>query len=71
MSCETENVALINSSFREIRFEYTPHLPAILQHLQASILVTTYQAGKLLVLGEKDGKLKVSFMDYDQPWDLL
>ncbi len=57
-------------SLREVKYEYTPQLPEILTHLRASILVTTYQAGKLLVLGAKDGKLQISFLDYDQPMGL-
>ena len=55
---------------REVKYDYTPNLPDILTHLNASILVTTYQAGKLLVLGAKDGKLQISFLDYDQPMGL-
>jgi len=53
--------------WREIRYEYTPLLPDILTHLRATILVTTYQAGKLLVLGCHEGKLKISFVEFDQP----
>jgi uncharacterized protein (TIGR03032 family) len=52
---------------KEIRFEYSPQLPAILEHVKSSILITTYQAGKLLVLGTREGKLNISFLDYDQP----
>lgn len=59
-----------DSKLRSIRFEYSQHFPSILEHLKASILVTTYQAGKLLVLGSRDGKLTVSFLDYDQPMGL-
>ena len=55
---------------REVKYDYTPSLPEILTHLRASILVTTYQAGKLLVLGARDGKLQISFLDYDQPMGL-
>lgn len=57
-------------TYREVRFEYTPLLPEILTHLNASLLVTTYQAGKLLVLGVQDGKMVISFLDYDQPMGL-
>lgn len=57
-------------SATEVRFEHTPQLPEILEHLNASILVTTYQAGKLLVIGVKEGKLNISFLDYDQPMGL-
>lgn len=52
---------------KEVRFEYSPQLPSILEHIKASILITTYQAGKLLVLGTHEGKLTISFLDYDQP----
>lgn len=55
---------------REVRYEYTPHFPEILEHLKASILVTTYQAGKLLVLGVAGGKLQISFQNYEQPMGL-
>lgn len=55
---------------REARFEYTPRFPGILAHLRASILVTTYQAGHLLVIGAADGKLQISFLSYDQPMGL-
>ncbi|MCC6508523.1 MAG: TIGR03032 family protein [Pirellulaceae bacterium] len=57
-------------TLREVRYEYTPRLPEILTHLRASILVTTYQAGKLLVLGAHENKLTISFLDYDQPMGL-
>lgn len=51
----------------EIRYEYTPNLPEILTHLNASLLVTTYQAGKLLVLGTSGKQMKVSLVNYEQP----
>ncbi len=65
---EDDDVA--EPKMREVRYEYTPRLPEILTHLNASILVTTYQAGKLLVLGAHQGKLTISFLDYDQPMGL-
>jgi protein O-GlcNAc transferase len=60
----------VEPTLREVRYEYTPHFPEILAHLRASILVTTYQAGKLLVLGVADGKLQISFLSYEQPMGL-
>ncbi len=56
-----------DDSLRAVKYEYSPTLPSILTHIHASILITTYQAGKLLVLGAHEGKLKISFLDYDQP----
>ena len=54
----------------EVRYEFTPVLTEILSHLKLSLMVTTYQAGKLLVLGVHDGHLKISFASYDQPMGL-
>ena len=59
-----------SEAWREVRYEYTPNLPDILSHLRASLLVTTYQAGKLLVLGTRDGKLTISFSNYEQAMGL-
>ncbi len=57
-------------SIREVRYEYTPNLPEILSHLKSSLLVTTYQAGKLLVLGSHADKLTISFSNYEQAMGL-
>ena len=59
----------MDSSDSQIRipFQYTPVLPEILSHLNASLVVSTYQAGKVLVIGVHDQKLQVSFMDFEQP----
>lgn len=49
-----------------VRFEYSPHLPEILSHLNASLAITTYQAGKLAVVGVDGGKLDFFFHDFEQ-----
>ncbi len=54
----------------EVRYEFTPVLAEILGHLKASLMVTTYQAGKLLVLGIHNGELKITFSSYEQPMGL-
>lgn len=51
---------------REVRYEATPSLAQILAHLGASLLVTTYQAGKLLNLGTNRGRLTVKYLDFEQ-----
>ncbi|MEQ1825364.1 MAG: TIGR03032 family protein [Pirellula sp.] len=56
--------------FLEVAYDYTPMLPHILQHLRASVFVTTYQAGKLLVLGVDNDRLSISFSNFDQPMGL-
>jgi len=51
----------------EVRYDHSPTLPTILENLQATLLITTYQAGKLLAVGAHDGRLQVSFSNYDHP----
>lgn len=55
---------------REVRYEHTPNLPEILAHAGVSLLVTTYQAGKLLVLGSHAGRLTIAFANFEQAMGL-
>lgn len=50
----------------EVRYEYTGNFAVILQDLGVSLLVTTYQAGKLLLLGSTPAGLAISFVEFDQ-----
>jgi protein O-GlcNAc transferase len=50
----------------EVRFEHSPNLPEILAQVRASLLVSTYQAGKLCVIGTHAGKLTFAFHDYER-----
>jgi protein O-GlcNAc transferase len=52
--------------YREVRYEHTPNLPQILEQLGVALLVSTYQAGKVLVLGAHQGSLRISFMHFDR-----
>ena len=49
-----------------VRFEYSPRLPEILTHIQSSLAITTYQAGKLAVVGIEGDQLDFSFHDFEQ-----
>ena len=49
-----------------VRYEYTPAFPQILEHLNATLLISTYQAGKLLRIGVHDGKLTITFSHFDR-----
>jgi uncharacterized protein (TIGR03032 family) len=62
--------APVGRPFREVRFEYTPEFPRILQHLRASLLISTYQAGKLAVVGVADGRLTFSFHNFEKAMGL-
>src|SRR5688500_6912778 len=52
---------------REVRFEYSRYLPALLAQLRTSLLVSTYQAGKLVVVGvDPNGSLALSFYTFER-----
>jgi hypothetical protein len=51
---------------REVRFEYTPEFPRVLDSLGSALLVSTYQAGKLLVVGVHAGQLTFAFHDFER-----
>jgi protein O-GlcNAc transferase len=58
--------AATESPRREVRYEYSPGFPEILQQLGASLLVSTYQAGKLVAIGVQDGRLTFAFHDFER-----
>ena len=43
-------------ALREVQFEYSREFPRILEHLNAALVVSTYQAGKLAVIGTRGGR---------------
>jgi uncharacterized protein (TIGR03032 family) len=51
---------------REVRHEYSPGFPLILAGLGSSLLVSTYQAGKVVAVGVREGKLMLSFHNFDR-----
>ncbi len=55
------------AKMREVRYDCSRHFVPILEHLQATLLVSTYQAGKLVALSARDGKLALTFINFDRP----
>ena len=55
---------------REIRHEYTRNLPSILAGLNVSLLVSTYQAGKVVGVGVADGVLALSYHNFERAMGL-
>ncbi len=53
-----------------LRSVHTTSFPAILAEFSASVLVTTYQAGKLVVLRNDGGVLNTHFRDFAKPMGL-
>src|SRR5262245_46503175 len=51
---------------RAVRHEYTPSLPAILSQLAVSLLVSTYQAGKVVTVGTPHPSLSPPMGEGDQ-----
>jgi uncharacterized protein (TIGR03032 family) len=51
---------------REVRYEHTREFPRILAQHKISLLVSTYQAGKLVVLGSHEDRLALSFHSFEQ-----
>ena len=51
----------------EVKYEHSRDFPDLLAQLGVSLLVSTYQAGKVLVLGTWQGKLSITFHNFDQP----
>ena len=53
-----------------LRSVHTSNFPELLRQLGASVLVTTYQAGKLVVLREDGGVLNTHFRNLNKPMGL-
>ncbi len=53
-----------------LRSVHTSNFPALLDQLGVSVLVSTYQAGKLVVLRSDGGALNTHFRDFRQPMGL-
>lgn len=53
-----------------LRAAHTPNFPALLRHLGASLLVTTYQAGKLVMVRDEGDHLNAHFRGFKAPMGL-
>jgi uncharacterized protein (TIGR03032 family) len=49
---------------------HTPNFPALLRHLGASLLVTTYQAGKLVMVRDEGDHLNTHYRTFQAPMGL-
>jgi uncharacterized protein (TIGR03032 family) len=56
-----------NGQPSELRSVHTSNLPQLLDQFGISLLVSTYQAGKLIVVRVDDGKLNTHFRSFVQP----
>jgi len=53
-----------------LRSVHTSNLPEILEHFGVSVMVTTYQAGRLVLLRAQSGVLNTHFRSFDKPMGL-
>ena len=58
------------AAVREVRHEYTHTLPALLSQLGVSLLVSTYQAGKVVSVGVAQGELALSYHNFERAMGL-
>ena len=54
-----------DDSIREVRFRHSEELPGLLAQLCVSLIVSTYQAGKLVVVAATDAGLDLSFHNFE------
>src|SRR5947199_3006813 len=55
---------------REVRHEYSRGLPPLLSQLGVSLLVSTYQAGKVVAVGVAAGELTLSYHNFERAMGL-
>jgi uncharacterized protein (TIGR03032 family) len=55
---------------REVRHEYTHSLPPLLSQVGVSLLVSTYQAGKVVAVGAAQGELTLSYHNFERAMGL-
>jgi len=54
----------------DVRYEHTLGLPALLEHLELSVLLSTYQASRVVSVGSHRGELRLGFAHFDQAMGL-
>ncbi|MDJ0584502.1 DUF4915 domain-containing protein, partial [Microcystis sp. M49636_WE2] len=53
-----------------VNYEYSLNLPELLNQLDLSVLISTYQAGRVASIGTYQGQIRVSFAHFDQAMGL-
>ena len=64
---EAEDAAAADAGPSPLRSVHTTNFPAILDQLGSSLLVTTYQAGKLVVVRSDGGVINTHFRAFNKP----
>lgn len=53
-----------------VSYEHSQSLPALLERLDLSVLLSTYQAGRVVSVGSHKGELRIGFSRFDQAMGL-
>jgi uncharacterized protein (TIGR03032 family) len=56
--------------FRDIRCSHSESLPALLAQLRLSVLISTYQTGHLVVVATREGRLVLTFHQFERAMGL-
>ncbi|HKB05519.1 MAG TPA: TIGR03032 family protein [Gemmataceae bacterium] len=62
--------ATTTPAVREVRHEYSRAFPPLLGQLGVSLLVTTYQAGKVVAVGTHQGELTLTYHNFERAMGL-
>jgi uncharacterized protein (TIGR03032 family) len=62
----TEQTCRPAQEYRDIRCSHSDSLPALLAQLRLSVLVSTYQTGHLVVISARDGRLTLTFNQFER-----
>ena len=52
--------------FRDVRCSHSQSLPSLLTQLRLSVLISTYQTGHLVVVAARQGRLVLSFHQFER-----
>jgi uncharacterized protein (TIGR03032 family) len=55
----------------KIDFSYSNSLVPILQQMRATIVMSTYQAGKIMLIGEHEGNLDLRYKEFPRPMGMV
>jgi uncharacterized protein (TIGR03032 family) len=66
----SHSASSIGRSSIAVSYQHSANLPSLLEQLGLSLLLTTYQAGRVVSIGSHGGKLSIGFSHFDQAMGL-
>ena len=56
----------LSQEYRDVRCSHSENLPALLEQLRLSLLISTYQTGHLVVVAARQGRLVLTFHQFER-----